>query len=444
MAPSASLSRFSLAAAVLVALLPTLPYSRPDVVSALKEGGRGKSAGRERVTARRALVALQMALGLVLLIGAGLMVRSFSELSKVSPGFRPEGALTLRVSLPAAAYDASRVSAFVDQVTERLQALPGVRAVGAVDTLPLTGSATGAGHTLEDFPLGDDDLPPLFITNFPSPGYREALGFPLVEGRFLEAADNHERRRVAVVNQTLAQRYWPNGSAIGRRMTPGRPDESGWFEIVGVVGDIRHESLQSEPIGMVFYPILRPEGGGDIGGNVSLVIRTDGSPETLADPARESVWSIDPNVPITQVLTLEELVRDARAPMAFSMSLLLIASALAVLLGAVGIYGVVTYVVSQRTQEIGVRMALGALRSQVRSMILRDAIKTVAPGVAVGLLSAFALTRTMSSLLYGVSPLDPWSFVLAPVLLLVVAVASSLLPAERASKVNPLKALRQD
>ncbi len=284
----------SLAAAVLVALLPTLPYSRPDVVSALKEGGRGKSAGRERVTARRALVALQMALGLVLLIGAGLMVRSFSELSKVSPGFRPEGALTLRVSLPGAAYDASRVSAFVDQVTERLQALPGVRAVGAVDTLPLTGSATGAGHTLEDFPLGDDDLPPLFITNFPSPGYREALGFPLVEGRFLEAADNHERRRVAVVNQTLAQRYWPNGSAIGRRMTPGRPDESGWFEIVGVVGDIRHESLQSEPIGMVFYPMLRPEGGGDIGGNVSLVIRTDGSPETLADPARKAVWSIDP------------------------------------------------------------------------------------------------------------------------------------------------------
>jgi predicted permease len=385
-----------------------------------------------------------MALGLVLLIGAGLMVRSFSKLATVSPGFRAEGVLTMRVSLPAASYDAERVSTFVDRMTERLGALPGVRAVGAVDTLPLTGSATGAGHSLEDFPLGENDLPPLFITSSPSPGYREALGFPLVEGRFLEAADNQERRRVVVVNQTLAKRYWPNGGALGRRITPGRADESGWFEIVGVVGDIRHESLQAEPIGTVFYPILRPAGMGDIGGNVSFAIRTDAAPESLAEPAREAVWSIDPNVPVTHVLTLEELVRDARAPMAFSMSLLLVASALAVLLSAVGIYGVVAYVVSQRTQEIGVRMALGALRSQVRAMVLKDALKTVVPGVAVGLVSAFALTRTMSSLLYSVSALDPWSFVLAPLLLLLVSAGASLLPAERASKVNPLAALRQE
>jgi ABC-type antimicrobial peptide transport system permease subunit len=197
-------------------------------------------------------------------------------------------------------------------------------------------------------------------------------------------------------------------------------------------------------MGMVFYPMRPPEGAGDIGGNVSLVIRTDAPPDSLADPARKAVWAIDPNVPITQVLTLEQLVRDARAPMAFSMSLLLVASALAVLLGAVGIYGVVSYVVTQRTQEIGVRMALGALRSQVRTMVLRDAFKTVVPGVVVGLLAAFALTRTMSSLLFSVSALDPWSFVLAPLLLLVVAAGASLLPAERASRVNPLTALRQE
>jgi predicted lysophospholipase L1 biosynthesis ABC-type transport system permease subunit len=247
-----------------------------------------------------------------------------------------------------------------------------------------------------------------------------------------------------VVNETLARRYWPNGGAVGRRLSPGRPEEYGWFEIVGVVGDIRHESLQAEPMGMVFYPMRPPEGAGDIGGNVSLVIRTDAPPDSLADPARKAVWAIDPNVPITQVLTLEQLVRDARAPMAFSMSLLLVASALAVLLGAVGIYGVVSYVVTQRTQEIGVRMALGALRSQVRTMVLRDAFKTVVPGVVVGLLAAFALTRTMSSLLFSVSALDPWSFVLAPLLLLVVAAGASLLPAERASRVNPLTALRQE
>jgi predicted permease len=434
----------SLAAAVLVALLPILPYSRPDVVAALKEGGRGTSAGRERVTARRALVALQMALGLVLLIGAGLMVRSFSELSTVSPGFHPEGALTLRVSLPAAAYDAERVPAFVEELTARLGALPGVSAVGAVDTLPLTGSATGSGHSFEDFPLGENDLPPVYIMSFSDPGYREALGFPLIEGRFLEPADHRERRRVAVVNQTLARRYWPNGGALGRRISPGRADESSWYEIVGVVGDIRHESLQSEPIGMVFYPIRGPDGVNVLGTNVSLVIRTGSSPESLAEPARQAVWSIDPNVPITHVLTLEELVRESRAPMAFSMSLLLVASALAVLLGAVGTYGVVSYVVSQRTQEIGVRMALGALRSQVRAMILRDGLETALPGLLIGLLAAFALTRTMSSLLYSVSALDPWIFVLAPLLLLGVAVASSLLPAERAAKVNPLTALRRE
>jgi predicted permease len=434
----------ALAAAVLVALIPVIPYSRPNVTETLKEGGQRTSAGRKRVTVRRALVALQMALGLVLLVGAVLMVRSFRELSSVSPGFRPERALTLRVSLPAASYDADRVSAFVEELRARIEALPGVRAVGAVDTLPLTGSATGAGHAFEDFPLGDNDLPPVFITNFADSGYLEAMEIPLLEGRFLEPADHRERRRVTVVNETLARRYWPNGGSLGRRLSPGRPDTDGWYEIVGVVGDIRYEELQAEPRGTVFYPIQGPEGTGALGTNVCLVVRTEGSPESISEPVRSAVWSLDPNVPITHVLTLEDLVREARAPMAFSMSLLLIASVLAVLLGAFGTYGVVSYVVSQRTQEIGVRMALGALRSQVRSMILRDGLRTVLPGLALGLFAAFAVTRAMASLLYGVSPVDPWSFALAPLLLLLVAVVSSLLPAERASKVNPIVALRRE
>ena len=296
----------------------------------------------------------------------------------------------------------------------------------------------------EDFPLGENDLPPVFLTNAADPGYREALGMPLVEGRFFEPADHRERRRVVVVNQSLARRYWPNGGALGRRISPGSPEEQGWYEIVGVVGDLRFEDLQTEPRGMVFYPILGPEGSDGFGTNLSFVLRTADSPESVAQPARSAVWSVDPNVPITHVMTLEDLVRDSRAPMAFSMSLLLVASALAVLLGAVGTYGVVSYVVSQRTQEIGVRMALGALRSHVRSMILRDGLLTAVPGLAIGLLAAFALTRTMSSLLYSVSPLDPLSFVLAPLLLLAVALASSLLPAERAAKVNPLTALRRE
>jgi predicted permease len=437
----------SLGAAVLVALLPMLPYSRPDTTETLREGGFRASAGKKRMKMRQLLVALQMALGLVLLVGAALMVRSFRELNRVSPGFRAEDALTLRVSLPAASYPGDRVQAFIEQATERLESLPGVEAVGAVDALPLTGTATGSGHSFEDFPLGEKDLPPVFITSCATGGYRQAMGFPLLEGRFLEAADHREKRRVAVVNQTLARRYWPNGGALGRRLTPGRPETSGWYEIVGVVGDLRVEALEAEPRSMVFYPIRGPEGSECLRSNVSFVIRlrpNGGSPESISTPAREAVWSLDRNLPITQILTLEDLVREARAPAAFSTSLLLVASALALLLGSVGTYGVVSYLVSRRTQEIGVRMALGALRSQVRSMIVGDGLKIALPGLALGLLGAFALTRAMASILYAVSPLDPVSFGLAGLLLLGVAVLSSLLPAERASRVDPLLALRRE
>jgi predicted permease len=433
-------------AAVLVALLPTLPYSRPEVVSALREGGRGMSAGKNRMSLRRALVALQLAMGLVLLVGAGLMVRSFRELQAIEPGFRAESALTLRVSLPADSYDSSdRVVRFVEESTERLRALPGVRSVGAVDYFPLSGSASGSGHALEDFPMGEKDLPVVFLTQFADPGYQEAMGIPLREGRFLEPADQREGRRVVVVNETLAENYWPNGSALGRRITPGRAEENGWFEIVGVVGDVHQESLQAPVKNATYYPIKSPEGENVLGRNVALVLRTEtgSAPDALAPSARTAVWELDPNVPITHVMTLDRLVSDSRAPMAFNMSLLLLASVLAVLLGAVGTYGVVSFVVSQRTQEIGVRMALGALRSQVRRMVLEDGLRTALPGVALGVLGAFAVTRFMASLLFAVSPVDPLSFLAAPVLLLLVALGSSLLPAERASRVNPIEALRR-
>lgn len=435
-----------LVAALLVALLPAIPYSRPELTAALKEGGRGTSASRGRVRLRRALVALQMALGLVLLIGAGLMVRSFRALSHVSPGFRPQGALSLRVSLPQSSYDSGdRVTSFVERTTEKLGALPGVRSVGAVDYLPLTGSASGSGHTFEDFPLGEDDVPVIFFTNFTDSGYLEAMGIPLLEGRYFEPSDHRLGRKVAVVSETLAKRYWPNASALGHRLSPGKQDETGWFEIVGVVADVHHESLQIEPRGTVYYPMRGPKGENVLGNNVCFVLRIGGDhPDALAAEARSTIWEIDPNVPITHVLTLEQIVEESRAEMAFSMSLLLLASVLAVLLGAVGTYGVISYVVTQRTQEIGLRMALGALRGQVRSMVLRDGLLTILPGLAIGLIAAFGVTRFMSSLLFSVSPLDPQSFLLAPALLLAIAVVSSLLPAERASRVNPLEALREE
>jgi predicted permease len=436
----------SIVAAVLFALLPTLPYSRPDVVTALREVGRGRTAAKARVSLRKALVAMQLGLGLVLLVGAGLMIRSFYELHGVDPGFRAEDALTFRVSLPRGSYDSSeRVVGFVERATERLRALPGVHAVGAADNLPLTGSASGAGHEIEDFPLGDADLPPVFMTHAADPGYREAMGIPLREGRWLEPFDHREGRRVVVVNETIARRYWPQGSAVGRRIVPGRAaTDDEWYEIVGVVGDVRHEGLAVEPRGETYYPLRDPEGNDSLGGSVSFVIRGGGSFDSLSAAARSAVWEIDPNVPITQVSTLEQLLVEDRAATAFSMSLLLLASVLAVVLGAVGTYGVVSFVVSQRTQEIGVRMALGAVRGQVRGMVLRDGLRTALPGIAIGVAAAFATTRLMTSLLFGVSPLDPLSFVLAPVFLLLIALGSTLLPAERASRVNPIEALRSE
>lgn len=434
----------SAVSACLVALLPMLPYSRPDIVTALKEGGRGTSAARERVSLRKVLVAGQMALGLVLLIGAGLMVRSFRELSQVAPGFRTDDALTLRLSLPRTSYETPKLAAsFVDRVTERLRTLPGVLEVGAVDTLPLTGSASGSGHEIEDFPRGENDVPPVFLVHEADPGYLKAMGILLVEGRWLEPADHQQQRRVVVVSESVAKRYWPDSSPLGKRISPGDPDEDGWYEIVGVVGDVHHEALQLPPRDSAYYPLAGPDNEG-IRGNVCLVVHAGVSPESLAGAVRDAIWAVDPNVPITNVVSLEKLVADSRASMAFSMTLLLLASLLAVLLGAIGIYGVVSFVVSQRTQEIGVRMALGALRSQVRAMVVRDGLSTVLPGLVVGLAAAFVFTRFMTSLLFEVSPLDPLSFALAPMHLLAVALGASLLPAERASRVSPLEALREE
>jgi predicted permease len=332
----------------------------------------------------------------------------------------------------------------VDQLTESIEALPGVSAASAVSQLPLAGSATASGHSLEDFPLGDKDVPPVFLTSFVSPGYLKALGLRLVEGRWLEPTDHQRAGQVAVLSQSIAKKYWPNSSALGHRIRPGRTEEGKWYTIIGVVGDVHHTRLEEEPTGIVYYPMVVLAEDGGIGNNLCLVLRTATVPETLTTPVRSAIWALDPNVPITNVMTLEQLVREARAPLAFSMLLMLVASALALLLGAIGIYGVISFVVSQRTQEIGVRMALGAAPQQVRRMVLLDGLKVAWPGIAIGLAGSFALTRLMRSQLYEVSPLDLQTFVLVPLVLTLVTMLSSLLPARRAARVDPAVALRTE
>jgi len=434
----------SLLSGLFFSLLPALPYRRSNLATALREGGRGLSTGRGRLGARQALVIAQIALGLVLLVGAGLMARSFRELMRVSPGFDATGALTLRLSLPATRYETpERIAAFVDRITDRVRALPGVSAVGAVNNLPLSGSASAAGHALEDFPLGENDVPPVFLRYHASPGYREAMGMPLVQGRWLEPADHQQKTGVVVVSQSLARRYWPNASPLGKRIRPGRAGEKPWYTIVGVVSDLRHARLQDEASDMVYYSMLGHQGDDSLRTTVNLVVRTGSSPESLSEVVRSAVWELDANVPVTHVLTLRRLVEAARAPMAFNTLLLVVASALALLLGSVGMYGVISFVVSQRTQEIGVRMALGAPRAGVRSMVLSDGLRVALPGIAIGLAGALAVTRLMKSLLFGVSPLDPFTLTVVPVFLCAVALFSSLLPAERAARVDPVVALRE-
>ena len=434
----------SLLSAFLFAFLPVFSYARFDLAAVLREGGWGLS-GRGRVRLRKNLVAAQVALSLVLVVGAGLMVRSFQKLSRVNPGFEARGALSLRLSLPGARYDSPRrIADFVDQLTRRLEALPGVTAAGVISLLPLGGSASGAGHSFEDFPLAEDGVPPVFFDFIASPGCLQALGLRLIEGRWFEPADHQRFGAVAVISQSIAKQYWPRSSAIGRRLRPGRADGDKWYTIIGVVGDVHHLRLEEDPSDTVYYPLVRREEDGGIGSNLCLVLRTAAAPETLAQPVRSAVWELDPNVPITHVMTLEKLVADARAPMAFSMLLLLIAAGMALFLGALGIYGVISFVVSQRTAEIGVRMALGAQPRQVRRMVLLDGLKVALPGIALGLAAALALTRLMKSLLYGVSPLDVQTFILVPFVLSAVAMGASLLPARRASLVDPAVALRTE
>ncbi|HEX9636016.1 MAG TPA: ABC transporter permease [Acidobacteriota bacterium] len=434
----------ALLSALLFAFLPLLSFAKTDLMSALRESGWGLS-GSARTRLRRYLVVAQFALSMVLLIGAGLMVRSFRELSRVDPGFDPQRALSLRLSLPAGRYAGpAEIAAFVDRVVEQVEALPGVEAAGAVSLIPLGGSASGAGHALEDFPIGEDQVPPVFFDYEASPGYLRAMGLKLIAGRWFEPRDHQRPGEVAVISASLAKRFWPDASPLGRRLQPGRPESDQWYTIVGVVGDVHHFGLQEEPSDSVYYPMVRREQDGGIGGNLTLVLRTQVAPETLSQAARAALWKLDPNIPIDHVMTLERLVAEAGAPMAFSMLLLLIAAALALILGGIGLYGVISFVVGQRTQEIGVRMALGAQPQRVHRMILWDGLKVAWPGIAIGLAASLALTRIMKSLLYGVSPLDLWTFALVPLVLTALALGASLLPARRAARVDPAIALRAE
>ena len=440
----------SLLAALLCGGFAALRYGTPELVPALKEGGRGGSTGRERHRARNLLVVAQMALALVLLVCSGLMVRSFWRLRHVDPGLEPRGVLTVRLALPETEYpDEASNARFTTALLERVRALPAVVEAGTVTLLPLTGGGSNSAHTFEDFPLPPDAVPPIIAVRFATPEYFQAMGIPLLAGRTLSPVDPARPTNEIVVSAALAERFWPGKSALGRRIVQGLKQEGNeWSEIVGVVGSVRDEGLHEKPFEAIYYPLRRimpvEEEGEWVPRNFTLVVKVEGEPMDAAAAVREAVWGLDRNLPLAQMRTMEEVVKRSTARTSFTMLLLLVAAAMAVLLGAVGNYGVISYVVSQRTREIGVRMALGAARGDVAGLVLRQGLWMALGGVAIGLAAAFALTRLLRALLFEVSPTDPATFGAVSVVLVAVALLASYLPARRAASVDPLEAIRYE
>ncbi|HEX7118838.1 MAG TPA: ABC transporter permease [Longimicrobiales bacterium] len=407
--------------------------------AALREGRAGTGT-RARHRTRKLLIAGQVALALVLLTGSGLMLRSFQRLRSVDPGFRAERVLTLGISLGPVADEAAAAATY-RRIVDGVAALPGVRAAGATAALPLlVGGAKGSSFSIESRPQADDALPLFTMYGAVTSGHFEAVGIPLLAGRRVERRDDEVAAPVAWVNQEFARRYL-DGDAVGERIRLYADDP--WLEIVGVVGDVRGFGLDAEVRPMVYLPVTTTVRG--TGRELMvLTVRTAGDPLALLPAVRRVVERVAPDAPLTTARTLEQVVSESLKERSFTVVVLGLAAGVALVLGAVGLYGVIGYITSRRTREIGLRIALGARPGQVRAMVLRQGLAVIAVGLGGGLAAALALTPLLRSLLFGISPGDPLTFAAAAAVLAAVGLLATYLPARKASAVEPLEALRVD
>ena len=431
----------SLATGVLFGLAPALNVSKPDLAQTLKEGGRSSSAAGRHGRLRDSLVVSEVALAMVLLAGAGLLIKSFMRLQQVDPGFRSESALTMELSLPQARYlKPQQRAAFYEQLLERIAGLPGVRAAGACTQLPLSGGETIWGLTIEGRPEPGPGEVLQAGHRSVSPDYFRAMSIPLRRGRYFTAQDREGAPGVVIINETMANRFWPNQDPIGKRIRLGAGRSGApWIPIAGVVADVKYSGLDRQPGPEMFLPHLQNPSP-----RMAIVVRAATEPASLATALRSAVTALDRDQPVANIRTLEKIVSDSVAPRRLTMLLLGIFAALALVLAGVGLYGVISYSVTQRTHELGVRMALGAQPSEVLRLVIGHGMILTMIGVAIGLAGAFALTRFLSSLLFGVTARDPATFLAVALALASVALAACYIPARRATRVDPMVALRYE
>ena len=438
----------SMLAGALSGLMPVFRLTRPRL-AALQDGGRSASDGRERHRARSALVVAEIALAVVLLVGAGLMLRTFQRVRGVEPGFiDPQDVLTLRLSIPeTVAAGAEQAARTHEQLVRRIEQVPGVVSVGLASGIPMSGDSSHDPVFVEDFPTPAGQMPPTRKHKWVSPRYFETMGNRLVAGRTLTWADLYSRTPVALVSENLAREYWKTpAAAIGRRVreTP----ESAWREIIGVVGDVRDDgAAQKSPL-IVYWPFLMGQFWGEeqfVQRNMAYAIRTKRltSPGFLKE-IQQAVWSVSPSVPLANVRTLNDIRADSMAQTSFALIMLGIAAVVALLLGVVGVYGVIACIAARRTREVGVRMALGAEPRDVTRLFVRHGALLAGAGIALGVAVAAALSRLMSSLLVGVSPMDPLTYAAVSGGLAALAILAGYLPARRASRIDPVVALRTE
>ncbi len=424
---------------LLFGLAPAMQATSPNLTESLKEGGRSGSEGGGRNRTRSLLVIAEVALSLVLLIGAGLMIKSFTRLFQVNPGFQSKGLLTMQFFLPKSKYsERTNQAAFFQQLTEKITTLPGVASVGAASTLPFK------IDEVQEFIIGG--RPPITPGKEPSANYYavnadyfRAMEVPLLKGRVFTERDTKEAPRVVIINESLARRFFPHEDPIGKRMDISKGGFGTWREIVGVVGDVKHYSLDSKTTVQIYEPYLQVPYPA-----MNLAVRTTGDPAGIAAAIRSQVAAMDKDQPVANIKTMERIVSDSVTRQRFSALLFALFAGVALMLAAVGIYGVMSYYVTQRTREIGIRMVLGAERRDVLKLVVGKGMVLALSGVMIGLAAAFALTRLMSKLLFGISATDPATFAAISLLLASVALLACWIPARRATKVDPLVALKHE